>query len=68
MKMKALIGEKLIIKSKYIEGNALANSSNVAIYILHSKNSEGKPILLFLPGFLGTGKGMLFNSDPLSEN
>ncbi|MEM0148059.1 MAG: alpha/beta hydrolase-fold protein [Candidatus Micrarchaeaceae archaeon] len=63
-----MIGEKLIIKSKYIEGNALANSSNVAIYILHSKNSEGKPILLFLPGFLGTGKGMLFNSDPLSEN
>ncbi len=63
-----LLYDSFIIKSRAIEGNPIGNSKDIETFVVHGKETEGKPILIFLPGFLGSGKGMLFNEDPLAEN
>ncbi len=63
-----LLYDSFIIKSRAIKGNLIGNSKDIETFVVHGKETDGKPILIFLPGFLGTGKGMLFNEDPLAEN
>ena len=65
---KSLILEKWELESEELKDNFLGDPSRRENYILYPEKNENLPIIMFLPGMMGTSLGALLNYDPLSEN
>jgi len=65
---KTLILDKFVIESDQLRDNYLNDPITRENYILGPERNEGLPIIISLPGMMGTSIGSLLNYDPLSEN
>ncbi len=64
----ALNLDKWVIESDQLRNNYLGDPFIRENYVLKPDKSDGLPVIIFLPGMMGTSIGSLLNYDPLSEN